>query len=79
MLVKSMLVPDVDATAVPDVIAPPWMVLLVSVCVASVPTKVVVASGSVSVLLVAVMGAAMVSVPAPLPLLVIAIALIFIP
>jgi hypothetical protein len=50
-------------------------VLFVSVCVASVPTRVVVASGSVSVRLVAVMGAVMESVPAPLPLLVIAIAL----
>jgi hypothetical protein len=69
MLVKSIAVPDVEATAVPDVIAPPWIVLLVNVCVASVPTSVVVASGSVSVLLVAVMGAAMESVPAPLPLL----------
>ena len=38
MLVKSIDVPDVEATAVPEVIAPPWMVLFVSVCVSVVPT-----------------------------------------
>ena len=62
MLVKSMLVPLVDATAVPEVItldaielttAPVIVglvsVLFVNVCVASVPTSVVVAAGRVSV------------------------------
>jgi hypothetical protein len=60
-----MLVPDVLATAVPDVItlAPmtgvPFIValvsvLLVSVCVVSVPTTVVVAAGIVAVKLLAV-------------------------
>jgi hypothetical protein len=47
-------------------------VLLVSVCVASVPTSVVVAVGSVAVKLLALLGEARVNTPAPLALPVIA-------
>ena len=84
MPVKSMLVPLVLATAVAEVmtLAPitgePLIVglvieglvsvLLVSVCVTSVPTRVVVASGSETVRLLFVLGAATVTVPVPLAL-----------
>jgi hypothetical protein len=55
MLVKSIDVPDVDATAVPATM------LELTPATENVP----VPSGSVSVLLVFVLGAAMVSVPVP--------------
>jgi hypothetical protein len=69
-------VPDVDATAVPDVITldaidcitAPEIVLFVSVCVASVPTKVVVASGKVTVRVLFVFGEVRVIDPVPLAL-----------
>jgi len=63
-----MLVPEVDACAVADVIAPPWIVLLVSVCVAARPTSVSVTAGSVSVLVPATAGASIVTDPDVEPL-----------
>jgi len=79
MLVKSMLVPLVDATDVPLVITllaiddtfalvitGAVSVLLVKVSVVSLPMSVVVASGIVNVRSVFVFGAATVSVPLPL-------------
>lgn len=75
MPVKSMDVPEVEATAVPSVRAPPWIVLLeivapvivlfVKVCVASVPTSVVAASGSMIVRFEFVLGASRITVPVP--------------
>jgi hypothetical protein len=69
MDVKSMLVPLVDATAVPATMLE----------LTPATEKVPVPSGSVSVLLVFVLGAAMVSVPVPLALPWIDIALMVFP
>jgi hypothetical protein len=77
MLVKSILVPDVDATAVPDVNTPtpvgvPAMtglvrVLFVRVSVVVLPTKVSVVVGKVSVVVPATLGASNVIVPDVFP------------